>query len=42
MRLRRRPYTFTGPGVTMLSAILQSDRSIALGIAAIRLFVRLF
>lgn len=41
MGLRRPPYAFTEHGVAMLSAILHSDRAVAMSIAVIRAFVRL-
>ena len=41
MGLGRPPYAFTEHGVAMLSAILRSDRAVAMSIAVIRAFVRL-
>lgn len=34
------PYAFTGPGVAMLSGILNSDKAISMNIAIIRAFVK--
>lgn len=41
MGLRRPPYAFTEHGVAMLSAVLHSDRAVAMSLAVIRAFVRL-
>jgi len=39
--LRYRPWVFTEHGVVMLSAVLRSDRAVAISIALVRAFVRL-
>src|ERR1700730_13137376 len=38
---RKRPYVFTEPGVTMLSAVLNSDIAIKVNIRIIRIFTKL-
>ena len=39
--IRFRPYAFTEYGVTMLSAVLRSERAVAVSVAVVRAFVRL-
>ena len=41
MGIRRPPYAFTEHGVTMLSAVLNSDRAIRMSILIVRAFVKL-
>jgi hypothetical protein len=41
MALRRPPYAFTQEGVSMLSAVLRSDRAVQMSILIIRAFVRM-
>src|ERR1700722_2691273 len=41
MGLRRPPYAFTEPGVTMLSSVLNSERAVQMNIGIMRAFIHM-